>query len=195
MGLCSGKDFSPTNLRSKVCIGNELQLFQEKPEILDNFMRSMLTGDGKNRWVDKSLNYIIAKNGRAGGTTEHSIGDGAEFDHIMENFVSMDINFLTYPETVVDIDSLESCTVELGAKKAQKLEFEITEPMISEANRCFEEYQPKMKDVDFAATVFRDFGKGLIKKGKCSPDAFVQMAIQLANYKVSWNQPFLWIVH
>lgn len=32
--------------------------------------------------------------------------------------------------------------------------------------------------------VFRDFGKGIIKKGNCSPDAFIQMAIQLAYFKV-----------
>jgi hypothetical protein len=155
----------------------------EKPEILDNFLKSMLTGDGKNRWVDKSLNYIVAKNGRAGGTTEHSIADGAEFDHIMENFCAMDINFLTYPETVVDIEKLESFEIEKGAKKAEKLEFDISDEMIVEIERCFAEHQPKKDDVDFAATVFRDFGKGLVKKGKCSPDAFVQMAIQLANYK------------
>uniref|UniRef100_A0AC34FEK9 Choline/carnitine acyltransferase domain-containing protein n=1 Tax=Panagrolaimus sp. ES5 TaxID=591445 RepID=A0AC34FEK9_9BILA len=155
----------------------------EKPEILDNFLKSMLTGDGKNRWVDKSLNYIVAKNGRAGGTTEHSIADGAEFDHIMENFCAMDINFLTYPQEVVDIDKLEKYEIEMGATKAQKLEFDISDEMIGEIERCYAEHQPKKDDVDFAATIFRDFGKGLVKKGKCSPDAFVQMAIQLANYK------------
>lgn len=40
-------------------------------------------------------------------------------------------------------------------------------------------------DVDFHIFVFRDFGKGKIKKCRVSPDAFIQMALQLAYYRVS----------
>uniref|UniRef100_A0A7E4UPP6 Carn_acyltransf domain-containing protein n=1 Tax=Panagrellus redivivus TaxID=6233 RepID=A0A7E4UPP6_PANRE len=156
----------------------------ENPEKLDAFLKSMLTGNGKNRWVDKSLNYIVSKNGRAGGTTEHAIGDGAEFDHIMENFVAADINFLQYPE-YTDLDTVDKASWKLDSKlqPAERLSFEITPPMEAEIERCYEAYQPKRADIEFAATVFTDWGKGLIKKGKCSPDAFVQMAIQLANFK------------
>lgn len=39
-------------------------------------------------------------------------------------------------------------------------------------------------DVDFCCCVFDDFGKGLIKKSKTSPDAFIQLALQLAHYRV-----------
>ncbi|KAK6052871.1 Choline/Carnitine O-acyltransferase [Cooperia oncophora] len=49
--------------------------------------------------------------------------------------------------------------------------------------RSYSEYSKLRDDVDVAATLFRDFGKGLIKKCGLSPDAFVQMAIQLANYR------------
>lgn len=40
-------------------------------------------------------------------------------------------------------------------------------------------------DVDFHSFPFDAFGKGLIKKCRTSPDAFVQLALQLAHYKVS----------
>ena len=40
-------------------------------------------------------------------------------------------------------------------------------------------------DVDFHSFPFTTFGKGLIKKCRTSPDAFVQLALQLAHYKVS----------
>lgn len=56
--------------------------------------------------------------------------------------------------------------------------------MKAEIERCYNAYKPKIDDLDLAATIFRTFGKGLIKKGKLSPDGFVQMAIQLANFKV-----------
>lgn len=40
-------------------------------------------------------------------------------------------------------------------------------------------------DVDFHVFSFRDFGKGKVKKCRVSPDAFIQMALQLAYYRVS----------
>lgn len=40
-------------------------------------------------------------------------------------------------------------------------------------------------DVDFHVFAFRDFGKGKVKKCRVSPDAFIQMALQLAYYRVS----------
>lgn len=39
-------------------------------------------------------------------------------------------------------------------------------------------------DVDFHSFPFHAFGKGLIKKCRTSPDAFVQLSLQLAHYKV-----------
>lgn len=39
-------------------------------------------------------------------------------------------------------------------------------------------------DVDFYSFYFDVFGKGLIKKAKTSPDAFIQLALQLAHYRV-----------
>ncbi|KAK7891452.1 hypothetical protein WMY93_023415 [Mugilogobius chulae] len=38
-------------------------------------------------------------------------------------------------------------------------------------------------DVDFYGYLFNDFGKGLIKKCRTSPDAFIQMALQLAQFR------------
>lgn len=40
-------------------------------------------------------------------------------------------------------------------------------------------------DVDFCCFQFSDFGKGLIKKCRTSPDAFIQISLQLAHFRVS----------
>lgn len=40
-------------------------------------------------------------------------------------------------------------------------------------------------DVDMHVFAFRDFGKGKIKKCRVSPDAFIQIALQMAYYRVS----------
>lgn len=58
--------------------------------------------------------------------------------------------------------------------------------MKAEIIRCYISYQEQIKDVDVACLIFRDFGKGFIKKAGISPDAFVQMVIQLASFKVGF---------
>lgn len=55
--------------------------------------------------------------------------------------------------------------------------------MAYEIERCYREYQPIKDNIDVAAFVFREFGKDRIKKFRCSPDAFIQMALQLTYYK------------
>lgn len=40
-------------------------------------------------------------------------------------------------------------------------------------------------DVDCHIIPFEEFGKGLIKKCRTSPDAFIQIALQLAHFRVS----------
>lgn len=40
-------------------------------------------------------------------------------------------------------------------------------------------------DVDFHCFLFTNFGKGQIKRCRTSPDAFIQIALQLAHFHVS----------
>ena len=44
--------------------------------------------------------------------------------------------------------------------------------------------QQLVNDVDLRLLMHDAFGKGLMKKCKTSPDAFIQMALQLAYYRV-----------
>ncbi|GMS79873.1 hypothetical protein PENTCL1PPCAC_2048, partial [Pristionchus entomophagus] len=208
---------------------NDWDYEPENPDSLSRFMKSMLTGEGSNRWTDKSLNYIIGKNGRVkrrrhfslsihffgwkrdnveiiyaktiesiwticipliwfqcGGTTEHSIADGSEFDHIMENFVWMENDIVDYPPLDVQLareKSFNANEAKDRVKFAERIEIEVTEEMASEIDRCFSSHLDAARDMDMASLIYRPWGKGRIKKCGCSPDAFVQMAIQLANYR------------
>ena len=56
--------------------------------------------------------------------------------------------------------------------------------MDKEIERVYATHKTASDDVDLTSMIFRDFGKGMIKKCGVSPDAFIQMAIQLACYKV-----------
>jgi hypothetical protein len=59
--------------------------------------------------------------------------------------------------------------------------------MKSEIERCFEEQVERINDLDSASLHFRKFGKDAVKKANCSPDAFIQMALQLTNYRVKFE--------
>lgn len=47
-----------------------------------------------------------------------------------------------------------------------------------------------LNDVDLRLLAHSAFGKGLMKKCRISPDAFIQMALQLAYYRVITSSPF-----
>lgn len=57
--------------------------------------------------------------------------------------------------------------------------------MASEIDRCYATQVKANNNLDVSSLVFRDWGKDRIKQCGCSPDAFIQMAMQLANYRVS----------
>ncbi|CEF67201.1 Acyltransferase ChoActase/COT/CPT family-containing protein [Strongyloides ratti] len=146
----------------------------------EKFLLENLTGNGINRWVDKSVNYVVTKSGRFGGTTEHSIADGSEFDHFMENYIIADKYNMEYPKVIEDIYQRP---IKRGKIPVERLYFEMSPEMKKEARRCYNEALDRATDVDLKSLILRDFGKGIIKKGKISPDGFIQMAIQLAYFK------------
>ncbi|KHN77714.1 Carnitine O-palmitoyltransferase 1, liver isoform [Toxocara canis] len=156
------------------------------PELLDQFDKFMLLGNGKNIWADKSVCFSISRNARWGGTNEHSIGDAIDCDMFLENYVFMDYCLSHDPTNAAKLGRPSATSANLykqDTKKIERLKFEINEEMKSEIMRCYSDYKPRAEDVDVALMCFTEFGKGLIKKGNVSPDGFIQMAIQLAQYK------------
>ncbi|KAI1237972.1 hypothetical protein IHE44_0014070 [Lamprotornis superbus] len=64
-----------------------------------------------------------------------------------------------------------------------KLQWEIPEECQEVIEKSLSTAVALADDVDFCSFYFDTFGKGLIKKVKTSPDAFVQLALQLAHYR------------
>lgn len=54
--------------------------------------------------------------------------------------------------------------------------------VLHEIKTCFLSHRI-VKDLDFIVYKFDNYGKTFIKKQKCSPDAFIQVALQLAFYR------------
>ncbi|KFO28312.1 Carnitine O-palmitoyltransferase 1, liver isoform [Fukomys damarensis] len=152
---------------------------KEDPEAsLDSYAKSLLHGQCYDRWFDKSLTFIVFKNGKIGMNAEHSWADAPIVAHLWEEIMATDWFQLGYEDdghckgntnpnipypTRLQWDIPEACR-------------EVIETSLSSANLL-------ANNVDMHSFPFHVFGKGLIKKCRTSPDAFIQLALQLAHYK------------
>ncbi|XP_046907741.1 carnitine O-palmitoyltransferase 1, liver isoform isoform X2 [Hypomesus transpacificus] len=145
---------------------------------LTTYAKSLLHGKCYDRWFDKSFNLIIFKNGSMGLNAEHAWADAPIIGHLWEHVLSMDPVKLGYTEE-------GHCKGEPhpNLPGPQRLQWEIP-------TECQDVIQSSLKvamvladDVDSHIYPFTDFGKGLIKKCRTSPDAFIQIALQLAHYR------------
>lgn len=130
-------------------------------------------GDGKNRFYDKQQ-FVISQNGKVGFMGEHSTMDGTPTLR-MNDFI---------------LSAIEAGKIDLGTSKRNDLPapLELTfaldskvEGMIGKAVQDFESLKSQH---DAAVLEFTAYGKEAIKQMKCSPDAWVQMVIQLAYFRM-----------
>ncbi|NXC01098.1 CPT1B palmitoyltransferase, partial [Orthonyx spaldingii] len=65
----------------------------------------------------------------------------------------------------------------------QRLQWDIPPEGVAAIEASLRVAQALAKDVDFCCFPFTTFGKGLIKRCRTSPDAFIQIALQLAHFR------------
>ncbi|KAI1298741.1 Carnitine O-palmitoyltransferase 1, liver isoform [Halotydeus destructor] len=149
---------------------------------LSSFGQNLLHGKGHDRWYDKSFNLVITKNARAGLNAEHSWADAPVMAHLWEYM-------LAYEDTQLGYDEKGNCTIgsELDLPAPQRLKWDLPQPLINTIEKSLESAGKLLNDVDLKLIMFTDYGKGFIKKCKLSPDAYIQLALQLAYYKDAGN--------
>uniref|UniRef100_A0A665TXJ8 Carnitine O-acetyltransferase n=1 Tax=Echeneis naucrates TaxID=173247 RepID=A0A665TXJ8_ECHNA len=152
------------------------------PAVSEEMYRSsaavqMLHGGGTqwnsgNRWFDKTLQFIIGEDGTCGANYEHAPAEGppivALIDHVVE--------YTRKPEMV------QPPMVPLPSPK--KLHFSITPEIKRDIEEAKQNMNKLAQDLDIRVIMFGHFGKNIPKAYKMSPDAFIQMALQLAYYRM-----------
>nr|XP_019961884.1 PREDICTED: carnitine O-acetyltransferase-like isoform X2 [Paralichthys olivaceus] len=152
------------------------------PEVSDEMYRSsaavqMLHGGGSkgnsaNRWFDKTLQFIIGEDGTCGANYEHAPAEGppivALIDHVVEYTRKTEV---VQPPMV-------------PLPMPQKLHFNITPEVKKDIEEAKQSMNTLAEDLDMRVVVFGHFGKNVPKSHKMSPDAFIQVALQLAYYRV-----------
>ncbi|GAB0190119.1 carnitine O-palmitoyltransferase 1, liver [Grus japonensis] len=145
---------------------------------LDAYAKSLIHGRCYDRWFDKTFTLIVFKNGRMGLNAEHSWADAPIVGHLWENVMATEYLELGYSE-----DGHCKGDTNKNIPIPTKLQWEIPEACQEVIERSLSTATALADDVDFYSFFFDTFGKGLIKKAKTSPDAFVQLALQLAHYR------------
>ncbi|XP_062290199.1 carnitine O-acetyltransferase-like [Scomber scombrus] len=137
--------------------------------------------NGGNRWFDKSLQLIIGKDGSCGSNISHAAADGT----VAQVFADA-VAYQKDPEMIrtamepspTDIKEAESLPM------PQKLHFSITPEIKKDIEEAKQNMDILAQDLDLGMKVFDHFGKDVPKAYKLSPDAFIQMAIQLGYYRM-----------
>jgi carnitine O-acetyltransferase len=151
-----------------------LCLDDSRPDTLGDRFRDILHGDGKNRWFDKSFQFIVGRNGRFGVNGEHSGLDGYPV-HRLISFIYDQSGSLCGAENYAGRKS---------KSEPQKLKFYFDSRLRQIISRAKNDFGARINDTLARAIDFREFGKERIKSFEISPDAFVQLALQLAMYRL-----------
>ncbi|XP_030071630.1 carnitine O-palmitoyltransferase 1, muscle isoform isoform X2 [Microcaecilia unicolor] len=151
---------------------------KENSMSMDLYAKALLHGKCYNRWFDKSFNLIIFKNGKMGLNAEHSWADAPIIGHLWEFVLATDCFDLKYTA-----DGHSCGIMNSSLPPPERLQWEITPECMEIIDSSYEVAKTLADDVDFQCSQFSDFGKGLIKRCKTSPDAFIQIALQLAHFR------------
>ncbi|GAA6034359.1 hypothetical protein JCM8097_002687 [Rhodosporidiobolus ruineniae] len=135
-------------------------------------------GQGKNRWWDKAVGIHVESNGRASMVGEHSPCDAL------------------IPSIVCDYALAEDLDPAAPSRRSQgavgegdRLEWVVDDRTREAMSKAVATVEGIAKDSKARMLWFDEYGAGWIKNsGKQSPDAYLQMALQLAYHKTH-NRP------
>ena len=143
------------------------------------------------------MNFVVGKDGVCGLVIEHSGSEGITLTRFLHEFldflekksISVPANVSQKKSGVERVDSskrmVSSEVIQrLNERKVFHLRFDLDDIAIKGVNEAVKRVDRLIDDLDLYVLMFKEFGKNFIKKQCMSPDAFVQIALQLTHYKV-----------
>uniref|UniRef100_A0A8P0SWL3 Peroxisomal carnitine O-octanoyltransferase n=1 Tax=Canis lupus familiaris TaxID=9615 RepID=A0A8P0SWL3_CANLF len=135
-----------------------------------------LTGDPTVRWGDKSYNLVSFSNGVFGSSCDHAPLDGmviVNINHYVDQKIFENEGRWKGSEKVRDISLPE------------ELVFTVDDKILNDINQAKAQYLKQASDLQIVVYPFTSFGKKLTKKKMLHPDTFIQLALQLAYYRLT----------
>ncbi|KAJ8353930.1 hypothetical protein SKAU_G00214970 [Synaphobranchus kaupii] len=145
------------------------------PENYSALVLQTLTGDPTIRWGDKSYNSIAYADGTFGSNCDHSPYDAmvmVYFCYYMDRKLKASEGRWKGPENVRDMPLPD------------ELVFTVDDKARNHIAQAKQQYQETGQNLQLVSYAFTDFGKVAIKERKLHPDTFVQLALQLAFYRL-----------
>jgi len=181
---------SPLNKASLEAIDTALFavcLEGDSPVTYQDISSSMLHGNGRNRWFDKSFQLIVAGNGTSAVNFEHAWGDGVAVLRYF-NEVYKDSKAVAPRDKVTDrIPAISSSPSSAGVPV--RLGFELDSNIRSTIEKAGNDFDSVVSSLELATMETDIVGKELLKKKKIGADGFMQMAFQLAHQRMKGYTP------
>jgi hypothetical protein len=167
-------------------------LDEASPATLSEQSSLLLAGDGTNRWCDKSFCLVVFKNGRSGLHAEHSWGDAPVVSHVTEICLASEAEAIKSGTLRFDADGYivgpEPPSTPASPRRhllaAQQLSWQMTPDLQIAVEQAVVQAKENVADLQLESICFAEVNRGVMKGCRLPPDAFVQMALQLAFYRM-----------
>ncbi|UGA55838.1 choline/carnitine O-acyltransferase [Vibrio sp. VB16] len=155
-----------------------LCLDENKPEAITEISKQLLHGTGSNRYFDKSVQFIVFANGKTGINFEHTGVDGSVMLRLIAHIYDS-IDAVVFDEK--DREEIKNSAI---PSEVEGIKFELNDALCRTVQDAGDQFIQHTANTQTRVLNFSFFGKNQIKQFGVSPDAFVQLALQLAEYKL-----------
>jgi carnitine O-acetyltransferase len=131
----------------------------------------LLHGDSRNRWFDKAFSLVIFRDGTAGVNVEHSLLDGNTIVSFADALLGQSANE----------HSRQSGAISQGMPAIGRIVFMLDDGLRADVRAAGVSFADYAAETVASMLPVDDFGADRAKRLRVSPDAFVQLACQLAH--------------
>jgi carnitine O-acetyltransferase len=157
-------------IQSAICV---LCLDDTSPVTREEVGLSLWAGNFRNRFYDKSLQFIVFENGKSGFLGEHSMMDATPNNRMCDFILKNEYKTLSVNSNQTNSTS-----------KIKPIAFQIPEELYSFLDAASMRIEADISRHEHKVLPYSGYGKNLLKKYGVSPDAYVQLSIQLAYFKL-----------
>ncbi|KAK4290228.1 hypothetical protein Pmani_036855 [Petrolisthes manimaculis] len=186
----------------------EAQEFTSRDEV--NAGHQMIHGGGfnyntANRWFDKTIQFIVTRDGWCGLCYEHSCAEGIVVIQLVEQILHStsqdrmppEENEEVLPQSQEGMQDGQNAEASGGggrdmesgfpapeevAPTPQRLEWKVTPVIYRRIQESADHVDRLVEDLDFRILRYLGCGRNFMKRHRCSPDAYLQLALQLAYF-------------
>ncbi|KAM7541682.1 hypothetical protein Aperf_G00000006917 [Anoplocephala perfoliata] len=132
--------------------------------------------NGANRWYDKTMQFIISRDGNCGLNYEHSVAEGVAVIRLIEYI-------LKYMQEVKRWQFVRHTSI-CSLPEPTKLRWNVDATTQEAINEALAEIERLTEDLELHVLRFNKFGRNFPKTVNMSPDSFIQLALQLTHFKM-----------